>query len=111
MEQNKINNVENLNSHLSYNELSRKEKIILIDWIENNLIESKSINRNTNSYQLKHYFEHSQQGFYVTNGQFKGAMLEAGFKYEKIADDSMNWYFNISEKCRKEVKKTYIYDY
>jgi hypothetical protein len=32
------------------------------------------------SYALKHYFEVADDGFYITNGQFKGAMLEAGFE-------------------------------
>ena len=44
------------------------------------------------SYDVKYYFERAPLGFYVTNGQVKGAMEEAGFK--GIDDgDGINLYY------------------
>ena len=43
------------------------------------------------SYGIKHDFE--REGFYLTNGQFKGAMLAAGYDPEKA--NELNWTFKI----------------
>lgn len=44
---------------------------------------------NESSYGLKHLFEGTERGFYVTNGQFKMAMLFAGFAPDDPRDH--NW--------------------
>lgn len=61
----------------------------------------KSTNHNNTSYGLKHAFGSSQGGFYVTNGQFKGAMLIAGFTPSD--PNKLNWNFNISRKSVKQI--------
>lgn len=63
----------------------------------------QSFNKKHSSYGLKHLFEHSSGGFYVSNGAFKGAMLKAGFK-KTAGDPPKNWYFNIAERSIKKEK-------
>lgn len=60
----------------------------------------KSVNVYRSSYGLKHIFANDKDGFYVCNGQFKGAMILAGFTVEDITE--LNWHFNVSEKSIKE---------
>ncbi len=71
----------------------------------------KTFNARRSSYGLKHVFERKYrealsdtfESSYVTNGQFKGAMLEAGFD---VKDKSrLNWHFNASEKSIKQLDK------
>lgn len=85
-----------------FNDLSSTEKSKLLTWISQNLTKIKSINNKHSSYTLKKLFEKSNQGFYITNGQFKGAMLES--KFEIKSKYEQNWYFNISEKSIKKLK-------
>lgn len=87
----------------AYDELSPEQKHTLEDWIAAWLIPGKKINKSHTSYGLKHYFEASERGFYISNGQFKGAMLALGFR----ADDpeSLNWCFNITVKSMNNLKK------
>ncbi len=92
-----------LNSPNEFDKLSLPEKQILIDWCSN-LNQIKSINTKYSSYSLKHIFERSKNGFYITNGAFKGAMLKCGFNYKSITD-SPNWYFNVSQKSIEDIKK------
>lgn len=76
--------------------LSVGELKILCDWIKENLIPIKSFNMDDSSYRLKHIFEQSPGGFYVTNDTFKQAMKLCGFN---VKDESeINWNFNISKK-------------
>lgn len=69
-------------------------KTILLDWIFVTFKPSKKIYGAT-SYGMKHEFERSRQGFYVTNGQFKGAMLMLG--YRAINQFDLNWKFKIEK--------------
>lgn len=85
-----------------FDDLTPTEKSILLNWINQNLIKIKSINNKHSSYFLKKLFENSNQGFYITNGQFKGAMLES--KFEIKSKYEQNWYFNVSEKSIKKLK-------
>ncbi|MBA1354657.1 MULTISPECIES: hypothetical protein [Staphylococcus] len=69
----------------------------------------KSFNTRHSSYGLKHVFERRYrealsgtfEGSYITNGQFKGAMLKAGFEVKDKAQ--LNWCFNVSEKSIKSL--------
>ena len=79
-----------------YDKLTSEQKAILCGWIDCNLLPRRTVNRNYSSYGLKHLFEESALGFYITNGQFKGAMLECGF--DPYDEDDKNWCFGISEK-------------
>jgi hypothetical protein len=69
----------------------------------------KNFNIRHSSYALKHVFERRYrealsgtfEGSYITNGQFKGAMLKAGFDVKDKAQ--LNWHFNVSEKSIKSL--------
>nr|DAN89080.1 MAG TPA: hypothetical protein [Caudoviricetes sp.] len=80
-----------------FKNLTIEKQNILLDWCD--LIgKTTRINEKHTSYGLKHIFEKSQSGFYITNGMFKGAMLKLGYKYKQCHPSSPNWFFNISEK-------------
>ncbi|MFQ3837909.1 MULTISPECIES: hypothetical protein [Staphylococcus] len=71
----------------------------------------KTFNTRCSSYGLKHVFERKYrealsgtfESSYVTNGQFKGAMLKAGFEVRD--KNQLNWHFNASEKSIKQLDK------
>ncbi len=99
-----------LNKPEDFYNLNPEQREILINWIRTNLKPIKSVNRKHSSYGLKHYFEHDKEnnGFYIHNGQFKGAMLECGFKPYK--EWELNWHFCISEKSITELEKRGLSD-
>lgn len=84
------------NHPLAFLQLSPSETRALIDWIKANFKPIKTANKNYTSYGLKHIFEKSECGFYITNGMFKGAMLQAGF--DPVDKQDLNWVFCISQK-------------
>lgn len=77
-------------------DLTLDEATTLVAWIQENFVPRKTANRWHTSYGLKHIFENSDGGFYVTNNQFKDAMLQAGFK--PVEENMLNWYYRISER-------------
>ena len=90
-----------VNSIDNYNSLVTNQKQIILNWCLS-LVKIKTINKKHTSYGLKHKFEESSQGFYVTNGAFKGAMIAAGFKTQEH-DSVINLCFNVSEKSIKDL--------
>ncbi len=69
----------------------------LLDWIEENLLPIQTINTRHTSYGLKHQVKLGEgEDSYFTNGEFKGAMLKAGYRVRNM--NEQNWEFNISEK-------------
>lgn len=70
-----------------------KDKVV--EWCKRNFTMVNGFNVKQSSYGLKHIYERVE-GTYLTNGQFKGAMILAGFKCKDISEK--NWHFNISEK-------------
>lgn len=94
--------MEKANMPEDFYELSVNEQQILVNWCKQ-LDKIKTFNKWHNSYNLKHIFEFSENGFYVTNGAFKQAMILAGFNYRKQGDGT-NWIFNISEKSVKKLR-------
>jgi hypothetical protein len=74
----------------AYDELNQAEKDVIAYWIEH-AIGKATKNSNRTSYGIKHDFE--RDGFYLTNGQFKGAMLVAGYQPEDAQE--LNWTFKI----------------
>lgn len=82
----------------SYEDLSPVQKVTLRRWIDENFTALKSIPKSgpVDSYTLKHYFEESDHGFYITNGQFKGAMFAAGHEPEDAR--VLNWIFRARVK-------------
>ena len=74
------------------NDLSMDQQAVLIAWIRDVLVPARGVYRRM-SYEMKHDFEREPEGFYVTNGMFKGAMLKAG--YCPINADSVYWRFRV----------------
>ncbi len=89
-----------------YKELSDSRKVALKDFC-NSFEKINGFNLYRSSYGLKHIFEdlyreelqHESFGSSISNGQFKGAMLEAGFEVKD--KQAQNWHFNISENSVK----------
>jgi hypothetical protein len=73
-----------------YDELNQAEKDALAYWIEHAICKATKYSNRT-SYGIKHDFEREE--FYITNGQFKGAMLAAGYQPEDAQE--LNWTFKI----------------
>nr|WP_202596019.1 hypothetical protein [Staphylococcus epidermidis] len=81
----------------------------------NSLDKIKSFNMRHSSYGLKHVFETEYrkkledtfEGSYITNGQFKGAMLKAGFDVKDKTQ--LNWHFNLSERSIKDLGDSEVY--
>jgi hypothetical protein len=74
----------------AYEKLAPAEQTALLEWIRLAIKPAKTIAPNT-SYGIKHDFE--SVGFYISNGQLKGAMLTAG--YAPVDPDELNWEFRI----------------
>ncbi|MDP9458211.1 MAG: hypothetical protein M3Q49_02635 [Actinomycetota bacterium] len=72
-----------------YETLGRDEQAALRAWIAVAMKPARTVGP-SNSYTMKHDFE-TAGGFYVSNGQFKGAMLAAGYKPVKRGEQ--NWRF------------------
>lgn len=72
-----------------YEDLAAAEREALGAWIS---VVMKPVGRvgPSTSYTMKHDFE-TAGGFYVSNGAFKGAMLEAG--YAPVKRGAQNWRF------------------
>jgi hypothetical protein len=78
-----------------FGELSRAEQVALLRWIDRHISPRTTPNPRT-SYGLKHSFEASTGGFYISNGAFKGGMRAAG--YEPVCPEERNWSFRISTR-------------
>ena len=74
---------------------SETDQHIVMDWIVNNLVPRKTVLYESSSYGLKHILERDT-GIYLTNNEFKDAMLLAGF--EPANPNDINWYYRISKK-------------
>lgn len=87
------------NQPTDYDLLSEEEKAALQKWIDERIRSYiiKKFNGSFTSYGLKHYFER-EVGIYVSNGAFKGAMLEAQILPKNYED--LNWKFKISKRFR-----------
>ncbi|NHC42098.1 hypothetical protein G6549_19355 [Bacillus sp. MM2020_1] len=81
-----------------FEKLSQQEMFNLASWVATYLNRIKSFNERHTSHGMKHLFKRSENGFYVTNGAFKGAMLDCGFMVKDKT--ALNWVFNVSEKSR-----------
>lgn len=72
------------------------EQETVFSWIRENLTPTKStVYTGMSSYGLKHLLQHDT-GVYLTNNEFKDAMLCCG--YAPNDPDEANWYYKISRK-------------
>ncbi|AQU78310.1 hypothetical protein [Planococcus faecalis] len=80
-----------------YEKLSPKQKAVIQDWIIREVTPHKiKTFRGVTSYTIKHIFEDSKNGFYLTNGQMKGALDAADF--EPKDRNVKNWEYALSWK-------------
>lgn len=84
-----------MNDPSLFTKLPEEQQKVLLRWISENLTIRKTTNKDVGtSYGIKHIFERSEDGFYISNGQFKGAMIMAGFQPHDASE--INPYYNIS---------------
>lgn len=74
---------------------TESEQEIVRDWILQNLCPRKTVLYDRTSYGLKHLLERDT-GIYLTNNEFKDAMLLAGFAPSD--PNELNWTYAISKK-------------
>lgn len=74
---------------------SEEEIKLVCDWINSNIIPRKTPNYDKTSYGLKHKL-HDDIGIYLTNNEFKDAMLMCGYK--PVNPNELNWNYCISKK-------------
>lgn len=81
-------------------DLPTDEQEQLLHWIRTRLEPSTSkadLVNPYNSYGLKHIYQHESSDNYVTNNQFKDAMLICG--YEPIEVHQRNWEYALKKDC------------
>jgi hypothetical protein len=93
------------NHPADFETLKPAEQDALLYWIIQVIEPAKSYEDQT-SYGLKHNFEH--EAFYITNGQFKGAMLSLG--YVPKNENALNWEFRIKQRVKRSTKTHRYYE-
>lgn len=78
-------------------DLSKEEQQVILDWIKENVTPRKGVLHGHTSYGIKHIQEHDTK-IYLTNNQFKHAMLLAG--YEPYDEHMLNWIYCISKRSK-----------
>lgn len=78
-------------------DLSKEEQQVVLDWIKDNIKPRKSVLHGRSSYGIKHV-QQNDTGIYLTNNQFKHAMLLAGYK--PYDEHMLNWIYCISKKSK-----------
>ena len=78
-----------------FNEMAEKDKKIAVQWLDGNIQPRKTPLPDWSSYGIKHLLERDTK-LYMTNGEFKGAMLQCGYK--PVDAYELNWYFCISKR-------------
>ena len=77
-----------------FDELSEAEQEKVLAWIQANVQPMKTPLNGHTSYGMKHTLQH-RTNIYVTNNQFKEAMLLCGFYPVRV--DEINWCYSISK--------------
>ena len=78
-----------------FDQMRIEEQNAVLNWIHTSLIPRKNACHGHTSYGTKHLLERDT-GIYMTNNQFKDAMLVAG--YEPVNPHELNWKYRISRK-------------
>lgn len=85
-----------------FTDLSEVEQNLVMSWISMKIKERKSANYGYSSYSLKHILE-QEIGIYMTNNQFKDAMLHMG--HIPVKEEDLNWYFRIENVVNNHVPR------
>lgn len=78
-----------------FTDLSDEEQKIVCTWIQEELCPRKTPLMGRTSYGLKHVLQ-GQTGIYLTNNQFKDAMLLCG--YQPVDSCHLNWNYCLSKR-------------
>ncbi|WP_094226537.1 hypothetical protein [Methanolobus psychrotolerans] len=81
---------------MSEYELPDSQKKALDNWIMQNILPQKTPSKTHPSYALKLLFEQSPDGFFITNKQFKEAMVRCEFV--PVNKNKLNWDFRVTLK-------------
>lgn len=81
--------------HELFSDMRPDEQERIRVWIRQNIVPRKNACHGHTSYGIKHLLERDT-GIYMTNNQFKDAMLVAG--YEPVNPRELNWEYRISRK-------------
>lgn len=84
------------NDPRQYEQLTEEKRAALREWLRWAVRPAARASRRT-TYGIKHDFE--RDGFYVSNGAFKGALLEAGYEISEQNKAANNWRFRIQPTC------------
>lgn len=76
-------------------DMTEEEQEKIMSWIHENILPRKMPLLTRSSYGIKHLLERDT-GIYMTNNQFKDAMLLCG--YEPVDERLLNWNYRISKK-------------
>lgn len=76
-------------------DMTEEEQEKIMAWIHENILPRKTPLLTRSSYGIKHLLERDT-GIYMTNNQFKDAMLLCG--YEPVDERLLNWNYRISKK-------------
>lgn len=87
-------------------DLTQEEQETALRWIRENIKPRKTPLRYRSSYGIKHILQ-SDEKLYLTNNQFKHAMMLSG--YEPVDPNALNWTYRISEKSPAFSYKRYEY--
>jgi hypothetical protein len=83
------------NDPAEFERLEPECKEALLDWIRAVLVPAKTVFRRS-SYGMKRDFAKEPDGCYTYNGEFKGAMVRAGF--EPVDRTELNWHFRVKPR-------------
>lgn len=76
-------------------DMTKEEQEKVMEWIHENILSRKTPLLDYSSYGIKHLLERDLK-FYITNNQFKDAMLLCGFY--PVDEHLLNWNYCISKK-------------
>lgn len=79
-----------VNHPSGFDDLTEEEQESLVKWIRENFSPTMTVDPVSTSYGYKHMYQRDSNR-YVTNGQFKGAMLVLGHK--PVDEAAFNWSF------------------
>ena len=81
---------------------NRSEQERIFTWIKKNISKRKTPLYGHSSYTLKHLLEKAT-GIYLSNNEFKDAMLLCGFK--PIDENDLNWNYCISKRSKAFIQQ------
>ena len=90
----------NENGYVDYDLITchpQEEIDAIMNWISNSIAPRNTPLGGHTSYGIKHLLERDT-GIYLTNNEFKDAMLQAG--YEPVDPNKLNWHYRISKKSK-----------